>query len=96
MTIETKIFCPLNAECESIKDGVIHKCMWHVELEFNHPQTGEKINQKGCAMAWTPLLLVENSRQQKSTAAAVETLTSVAIGSASEQTLIAAKTKLIS
>ena len=96
MAVETKIFCPLGAECESIKDGVIHKCMWHVHLEMTHPQTGEKVDQMSCAIAWTPLLLVENSRQQKSTAAAVETLTSVAIGSVDEQTLIAARTKLIS
>lgn len=70
--IKTENFCPLGATCEEIKDGVIKKCMWHVKLVGKDPQTGEDMDQWGCAMAWTPLLLVENSRQQRSTAAAVE------------------------
>lgn len=74
MTIETVNFCPLGATCESIKDGVIQKCMWHVKLVGKDPQTDELRDEWGCAMAWTPLLLIENSRQQLSTASAVESL----------------------
>ena len=72
--IKTENFCPLGAECESVKDGVIKKCMWHVKLVGKDPQTGDDVDEWGCAMAWTPLLLVENSRQQRSTASAVESL----------------------
>jgi len=72
MTIETVIFCPLGAECETVKDGKIHKCMWHVKLVGKDPQTGDDMDQWGCAMAWQPLLMIENSRQQRSTSAAVE------------------------
>jgi len=74
MAIETVNFCPLGAECETVKDGKIHKCMWHVKLVGKDPQTDEDIDQWSCAMAWTPLLLIENSRQQRSTAAGVESL----------------------
>jgi len=74
MAIETVNFCPLGADCETVKDGKIHKCMWHVKLVGKDPQTDEDIDQWSCAMAWTPLLLIENSRQQRSTAAGVESL----------------------
>jgi len=74
MAIETINFCPLGADCETVKDGKIHKCMWHVKLVGKDPQTDEDIDQWSCAMAWTPLLLIENSRQQRSTAAGVESL----------------------
>ena len=74
MTIETVNFCPLGSSCETIKDGKIHKCMWHVKLVGKDPQTGDEMDQWGCAMAWQPLLMIENSRQQRSTAAGVESL----------------------
>jgi len=74
MAIETVNFCPLKSECETVKDGKIHKCMWHVKLVGQDPQTGEDMDQWGCAMAWQPLLMIENSRQQRSTAAGVESL----------------------
>ena len=74
MAIETINFCPLGAECETVKDGKIHKCMWHVKLVGQDPQTKEEMDQWGCAIAWQPLLMIENSRQQRSTASAVESL----------------------
>jgi hypothetical protein len=70
--IKTENVCPLGSSCEEIKDGVIKKCMWHVKLVGKDPQTGEDKDEWGCAMAWIPLLLIENSRQQRSTSAAVE------------------------
>lgn len=72
--IKTVLTCPLGSTCEEIKNGEIHRCVWYITLMGKNPQTDEDINDKGCAMAWMPILLVENSRQQKSTAAAVESL----------------------
>ena len=37
-----------------------------------NPNTGESIDEYGCAMVWMPVLLIENSQQQRSTGAAVE------------------------
>jgi len=34
--------------------------------------TGEDVDEWGCSMAWMPLLAIENSNQQRSTSAAVE------------------------
>ena len=37
-----------------------------------HPQTGEPVDEWGCAVTWMPMLAIENSNQQRSTSAAVE------------------------
>jgi hypothetical protein len=37
-----------------------------------HPQTGAIIDTWDCAIAWIPVLLIENSKQQHQTSAAVE------------------------
>lgn len=72
MNIETVLTCPLGSKCEEIRDNKLHRCAWSVELAGRNPNTGEEKNERGCAMAWLPVLLVENSMQQRSTAAAVE------------------------
>ena len=36
------------------------------------PQTGQEIDEWGCAVNWIPTLLIENSQQQRQTGAAVE------------------------
>lgn len=46
--------------------------MWHVGIEGQHPQTGEMVKEMGCAIAYNAILLLENSRQQRDTAAAIE------------------------
>lgn len=72
MTIETVLSCPLGSKCEEVKDGKVHKCAWFVTLAGQNPQTGEQIDEKGCAMSWMPVLLVENARVTRGTGAAVE------------------------
>jgi hypothetical protein len=72
MEIKTVLTCPLGAKCEEIKDGAIHKCIWFTKLAGTNPNTGETVDEQGCAMSWLPMLLIENSMQQRSTSAAVE------------------------
>ena len=72
MAIEEVITCPLKSECESIKDNKIHRCAWSVKIAGKNPNTGEEINEWRCSMAWLPLLLIENTNKQISTASAVE------------------------
>jgi len=64
--------CPLGSECEEIKDGVKYLCPWYVKVRGKHPPSEEEIDDWRCAIAWTPLLLIENSQQQRQTGAAVE------------------------
>lgn len=60
-------FCPLvKGEC------VRHKCAFFTKLVGLDPQSGQHIDKFGCAIAWLPVLLVENSQQQRQTAASVD------------------------
>ena len=72
MEIKTVLTCPLGSQCEEIKDGAIHRCAWYTKLAGVNPNTGEQTDEQGCAMSWMPMLLIENSMQQRSTSAAVE------------------------
>ena len=72
MEIKTVLTCPLGSSCEEVKDGAIHRCAWYTKLAGTNPNTGETIDEHGCAMSWMPMLLIENSMQQRSTSAAVE------------------------
>jgi hypothetical protein len=70
--IETVLTCPLGSKCEEVRDNKVHRCAWFIQIAGENPQTGEVQDEKGCAMTWVPVLLIENSRQQRSTSAAVE------------------------
>lgn len=72
MEIKTLTSCPLGSKCEEIKAEAVHRCAWFVQLAGTNPNTGETIDERGCAMRWVPILLIENSQQQRSTSAAVE------------------------
>ena len=43
-----------------------------MKIRGNNPNTGEEVDEYGCSMAWLPMLMIENSQQQRSTGAAVE------------------------
>jgi hypothetical protein len=72
LELKTVLTCPLGSKCEEIKDNAIHRCMWYQTFAGTNPNTGESVDEKGCSMAWLPILMIENSRQQLSTSAAVE------------------------
>lgn len=72
MEIETVLSCPLGHKCEEIKDNKIHRCVWFITLAGQNPMTGDSVDEKGCAMAWLPVLLVENAQVSRGTSAAVE------------------------
>lgn len=59
--------CPLiGGEC------LEHKCQWFVRLLGANPQTGQQIDEFGCAVAWLPVLLIEGTQQTRQTGAAIE------------------------
>jgi hypothetical protein len=43
-----------------------------MQIRGNNPNTGAEIDEWGCAIAWLPVLMIENSQQQRQTGAAVE------------------------
>jgi hypothetical protein len=67
MTPEVRLTCPLGAQCEEIRDGAIHRCVWFTQLQGTNPQTGDRVDERGCAMVWLPILLIENAQQARST-----------------------------
>jgi len=79
-----RIICPLMGGKECIEDGAkvengvgeieIHACRFWVVVQGKHPQTGADINTGDCAMAWQPILMLENSKVNRETGAAVEGL----------------------
>ena len=69
--METILSCPLGHKCEEARDGAIHRCAWFTKLAGQLPD-GTQADEQGCAMAWLPVLLVENARVVRGTSAAVE------------------------
>ena len=43
-----------------------------MKVAGTHPNTGAETEEWGCAMAWLPVLLIENAQQSRQTGAAVE------------------------
>lgn len=68
MKIQAKANCPLDGfnPCRELD------CAWFMKVNGTNPNTGKEIEEWGCAMAWMPILMIENSSQQRSTGAAVE------------------------
>lgn len=66
--LETVTFCPFGAECKSIKDNKIHVCKFLVTVAGSNPNTGEEMNKEECSIALFPILLIENTQQQRITA----------------------------
>lgn len=97
MEIKTVLTCPLGAKCEEIKDGAIHRCAWYTKLAGVNPNSGEQTDEAACSMAWLPILLIENSMQQRSTAAAVESFRNetVQANQATQQIMLAQQLNLV-
>lgn len=67
MQIKPGNFCPmLKDECVGLK------CAWFTQVRGMNPNTGQDVDEWACAVAWTPVLLIENSNMQRQTGAAVE------------------------
>ncbi|CAB4135407.1 hypothetical protein UFOVP285_16 [uncultured Caudovirales phage] len=60
-------FCPLIK-----KDCVGLICAWYTRVQGYDVNSGNQVDSYECAIAWLPMLLIENSGQQKQTGAAVE------------------------
>lgn len=87
MKIEQGTFCPLIKE-----DCVQFKCTWFSQLRGTNPNTGKEVDEWGCAISWMPMLMIENSQQQRQTGAAVESFRNemVKANEVGQQVLLAA------
>jgi hypothetical protein len=60
-------FCPLIK-----KDCIGLKCAWYTQMRGTNPNTGEPVDEWGCAVTWMPVLAVEVAQKSNQTGAAVE------------------------
>lgn len=60
-------YCPLIK-----KECIQNKCAWYTHIRGINPNTGQEVDEWNCTISWLPMLLIENSQQQRSTGAAVE------------------------
>ena len=67
MEIKPGNHCPLIK-----KDCIGLQCAWFTQVRGHNPNTGKEVDEWACAITWLPVLLIENSQQQRSTGAAVE------------------------
>lgn len=88
MKIEPKANCPLNkfTPCKQME------CAWFIKIAGANPNTGEQLEEWGCAIAWMPVLMIEVSQQQRQTGAAVESFRNemVKANDVGQQVLLAA------
>ena len=69
MKLEQGKYCPLIK-----KDCVGLQCSWFTQIRGTNPNTGEPVDEWGCAITWLPMLTIENSQQQRHTTATVQSL----------------------
>ena len=67
MQVTKGSYCPLIK-----KDCIGLKCSWYTHVRGMNPNTGQEVDEWSCAINCLPMMLIENSQQQRSTGAAVE------------------------
>ena len=65
--VENGDICPmLGKTCIGLQ------CAWFTKVQGTNQQTGKDIEDWGCAVAWLPMLAIENSQTNRMSGAAVE------------------------
>jgi hypothetical protein len=60
-------YCPLIK-----KDCIGLKCAWFTQMRGTNPNTGDPVDEWGCAITWMPFMAVEIAQKSNQTGAAVE------------------------
>jgi len=67
MQLNQGTYCPLvKKTCLGLQ------CAWLTRIQGYDTNTGNQVDEYQCAISWLPMLLIENSGQQRQTGAAVE------------------------
>lgn len=92
MKIEPKANCPLDGfkPCRQLE------CAWFLKITGKNPNTGADVDDWGCSMAWLPILTIENSQQQRSTGAAVESFRNEMVKANQSTVALMSATQLLS
>lgn len=90
MEIKPGTYCPLLKE-----DCIQLRCAWFSQLRGTNPNTGKDVDEWACSVAWLPVLLIENSQQQRQTGAAVESFRNEMADANNGLVLLSARAKQI-
>ena len=80
MQLKNGDWCPLIK-----KDCVGLKCAWMTKVAGVDTNTGRAVEEYQCAIAWMPMLLIENSGQQRQTGAAIESFRNEVVAANEQQ-----------
>jgi hypothetical protein len=69
MKMKPGTYCPLIH-----KDCIQMRCAWWMKLSGIDKNTGQPIDDWGCAVTWLPTLLVENANEMRQAGAAIESM----------------------
>lgn len=70
---DKNIRCPATGFAKSCREIIAeHDCPKYVQIRGTNPNSGEAVDRFGCVDSFIPMLLIENSQQQRQTGAAVE------------------------
>ena len=88
---DSNITCPATWHEKKCRDLAMN-CPKFVQVVGADPQTGEQVSEWGCVDSFLPMLMIENSQQQRQTGAAIESFRNemVKANQASQQILLAA------
>lgn len=77
MTFEAG-FCPLLSSVgvtgKLNRVRCVPDCQWYCRLVGMDPQSGNPRDEFGCAIAWLPILMVENTNMSRENGAATESM----------------------
>jgi hypothetical protein len=79
MKMKSGDHCPLiNKKCIELK------CSWYTQVRGMNPNTGQEVDEWGCAVSWIPMLQIETSQQARQAGAAVESFRNEVVRSNSQ------------
>jgi hypothetical protein len=74
---------------------VCHKCPLYVQVRGVDMNTGREVDHWGCSFAFLPMMLIENTGQQRQTGAAIESLRNEVVKTAPTPLRLFEQTRLL-
>lgn len=63
--------CPLGHTCRKVVGDHIEECHWYVTVQ-SVDNEGAPAEQSKCAMAWQPIIAIENNKETRGVSASVQ------------------------
>ena len=92
MPAEPGEICPFHKTDVS---KVCHKCPLYVQVRGRDTNTDREVDHWGCSFTFLPMMLIENTGQQRQTGAAIESLRNVVVKNTPAAVRLAAQQPLL-